>query len=329
MKVSIEDLLSNLDGVRRLREGSWAAKCPAHDDRHGSLVVSVGDIRPVCFCHAGCDEPSVLNMVGIDKRDLFYDANHVETPDGRVNISQVTATPPTMTASTSQPRPQTTAAPSVEMPPEHVLNVLAERLRPLYARLQQLKGWGATTIEQCRLGWESDDPTHPEARIVIPNYGPDGRMIGYVRYKPGAEPKMLAVGPRELYPAPETLPAGDGTVWLVEGEPDRVSAVEIGLNATGVPGVGTWKAGWAKRFRGRRVIVCMDCDAVGREAATERLRQLRDANVDAVVVDLDPRVNDGTDLGDMLTAASQTRRVDALRRYLIELEGRAWEAQAA
>lgn len=214
------------------------------------------------------------------------------------------------------------------MPPEHVMDVLAERLKPLYGRLQDLKGWGATAIEQCRLGWESDSPASRDARIVIPNYGADGRMVSYVRYKPGGEPKMLAVGPRELYPAPESLPRTD-TLWLVEGEPDRVSAVEIGLVACAVPGVGTWKDDWAARFHGRRVVVCMDCDVPGRSAARERVGQLRRAGVEAAAVDLDPRKTDGTDLGDLLVAASRDGRVDALRRYLVQLEWQAFETRAA
>jgi DNA primase len=114
----------------------------------------------------------------------------------------------------------------------------------------------------------------------------------------------------------------------VEGEPDRVSGVEIGLNACAVPGVATWKAGWAERFLGRRVVVCFDCDEPGRAAAANRAFALRQAGVDVVSVDLFPGRTDGYDLGDALVAAHAEGRVDDLRRYLVRLEDEAWRAAA-
>jgi hypothetical protein len=67
-----------------------------------------------------------------------------------------------------------------------------------------------------------------------------------------------------------------------------------------VPGVATWKEGWAERFeRFERVYVCFDCDEKGREAAAIRVQQLA-KHTHASIVDLDPQRDDGYDLTDFL-----------------------------
>ena len=58
---------------------------------------------------------------------------------------------------------------------------------------------------------------------------------------------------RSLFPAPETL-AGEGPLFLVEGEPDAISAAELGIDAVAVPGVQGWRCEYVTqgyRPRGR------------------------------------------------------------------------------
>jgi len=72
--VTFDDLLDRLAGVRR--SGSTAsARCPAHDDDEASLTVNAnpGGRRVSVYCHAGCDESSVLAAVGVDRRSLFHE----------------------------------------------------------------------------------------------------------------------------------------------------------------------------------------------------------------------------------------------------------------
>jgi hypothetical protein len=248
-----------------------AAKCPAHADRVGSLVATDGDDRILLKCHAGCSVPEIMECLGLDQRDLFYAPRPVGS-DGSVNLSNVQ---PTRVPTHPSPTGGTTAPARIDIP-EHVVEAWEGMLaaRPdVLARALEVKGWSVRALKACRVGWDT-------TRLTFPIYEPEQRwLVGLVRYLPGGEPKSYAVGARELWPAPESLP--DGDVWLVEGEPDRVSAVEIGLNATCVPGVGTWKPGWSERFAGRRVTVCLDCDDVGRETALARVRGLVAAGVEA------------------------------------------------
>jgi hypothetical protein len=51
-----QDVLDELDGVKRQSRGKAEALCPAHDDTDQSLSVAEGDKQPVVlYCHAGCD----------------------------------------------------------------------------------------------------------------------------------------------------------------------------------------------------------------------------------------------------------------------------------
>jgi hypothetical protein len=331
--VQLDEFLDRLDGVRSMGDcpAKFAARCPAHSDRIGSAVITDGQDKILFTCHAGCSVGQVVECLGLVEGDLFY-GGRVVGPGGRVNIGGVTPSTvrPGGSAVASVVRGRPAGGMNLEAP---VLEAWTRDLTDDVAlRLGELKGWSLRTVRE--LGLALIPGPRPEvARLGLMNFDADGRVFCYVRYQPNKDvlrssyPKCLAVGPRELYPSPELLPESD-VVWLVEGEPDRVSAFEIGLNACAVPGVATWKAGWAERFRGRRVVVCFDCDEPGRSAAATRVVQLAEAGVDVAAVDLFPGRSDGYDVGDALVAAREDGRVDDLRRYLMRLEDEAWRRAA-
>jgi 5S rRNA maturation endonuclease (ribonuclease M5) len=109
-----------------------------------------------------------------------------------------------------------------------------------------------------------------------------------------------------LFPRPEDHPV-DAELWIVEGEGDAVSGSELGLAAVGIPGVAAAEkrqlAEWVGRFRGRRVVVLMDCDKPGRAAATKIASALVPIAAEVRKVDLDEQRNDGYDLTDWLKEA--------------------------
>lgn len=54
--------------------GQWSARCPAHDDQHGSLSISTGqDGRILLKCHAGCGVEDIAGALGLSVKDLFVD----------------------------------------------------------------------------------------------------------------------------------------------------------------------------------------------------------------------------------------------------------------
>ena len=65
MDVLREILLPKLDGVK-LSNGSWMAKCPAHEDGTASLHISRGKTHPVVLkCQANCESADILAGVGL------------------------------------------------------------------------------------------------------------------------------------------------------------------------------------------------------------------------------------------------------------------------
>ena len=64
--MTVDALLSRLDGVKRTGAARWIARCPAHDDRHPSLSIrETDDGRVLLHCFAGCDVESLLDAVGL------------------------------------------------------------------------------------------------------------------------------------------------------------------------------------------------------------------------------------------------------------------------
>jgi hypothetical protein len=69
--MDVNVLLSRLDGVKG-RNGSWVARCPAHEDRSPSLAVKeLDDGRILLHCFAGCGTDAVLGVLGLTLADLF------------------------------------------------------------------------------------------------------------------------------------------------------------------------------------------------------------------------------------------------------------------
>jgi hypothetical protein len=68
----LERLLGQLPDAKPAGQGQWAARCPAHEDRHASLSISEGDDgRALMRCHAGCSVDAIVEALGLTVRDLF------------------------------------------------------------------------------------------------------------------------------------------------------------------------------------------------------------------------------------------------------------------
>lgn len=77
MSTQFRTLISRLDGVRSLSpQRDWVerylAKCPAHDDKHPSLLVSITNRGIVqAHCQSGCAMVDVFNAVGMLASDFM------------------------------------------------------------------------------------------------------------------------------------------------------------------------------------------------------------------------------------------------------------------
>ena len=79
-------------------------------------------------------------------------------------------------------------------------------------------------------------------------------------------------GTARLLPPPSAWEPGQ--LWQVEGEPDWILAISLGLNAvTKTTGARIWKDEWTEHFRGREVVNLYDADKVGL-AGNERVGEV-------------------------------------------------------
>jgi hypothetical protein len=174
------------------------------------------------------------------------------------------------------------------------------------ARLHALRGWTPAALDSLNVTYNGASGT-----VGIPITDATGDDLGELTYqpdpsrRPNGGPKMRAPSgvPRQLFPPPESIGSDVGSVLLLEGEGDPITAASYGYAAVGVPGTNGWRDEYAARFAGRRwtVYVVFDCDDVGRAAARAIVRSLIALGVDARLVGLDATRDDGYDLTDFLT----------------------------
>ena len=109
---------------------------------------------------------------------------------------------------------------------------------------------------------------------------------------------------RVPYRLPQLLEAvkTDRTIFVVEGEKDVQSLVDLGLVATtNAGGAGKWRAEYNAHFHGARIVVLPDNDAAGRAHAADVVRQLLGVAKDMRIVEL-PGVAEKGDVSDWLGA---------------------------
>jgi hypothetical protein len=278
--------------VRQRGPGQWEAQCPAHDDRHASLSIGVGDDgKALIHCHAGCPNLDVWAALDVDATDLFADNG-----DGHGNGRG--------SRTAFAPGPSAVKTP-LAFGEHHVECWQAELCRrpDVVPRLGNQLAWTPEAIESLGLGLANDG----SARVTFPIRDAAGHLTGVLRYQPNPEkrgntPKMLAApgSIRDLFPAVETI--GDGDVlWLVEGEPAAVSMRSVGISAAvGFPGTGKWDDAWPGRFAGRRVVIVPDCDESGRNASARWLGGLQPHVTEVWLLDLNKGRDDGFDVGDLI-----------------------------
>ncbi len=69
--LTLDEFLGRFTNPRRAGDG-WLVPCPAHEDRHESLSVSLGRQDAILLkCHAGCTVPAILAAMGLTMADLF------------------------------------------------------------------------------------------------------------------------------------------------------------------------------------------------------------------------------------------------------------------
>ncbi len=79
--MQIGDILNKLNGVKRLADNSFMARCPAHPDKIPSLHITPTDDGKILLkCQAGCQTEAIVTALGIKMADLFSDAPVAPAP---------------------------------------------------------------------------------------------------------------------------------------------------------------------------------------------------------------------------------------------------------
>lgn len=86
--MKLSDFLGKLKDTHQLSDGSFQAKCPAHDDKQASLNITEGkEGKIVLHCYAGCSVKDIVNRLELTMSDLFQDGNIPK--DGSSNLNYI------------------------------------------------------------------------------------------------------------------------------------------------------------------------------------------------------------------------------------------------
>ena len=322
---AVADRLSGPSGKAPRRSGSgWAVCCPAHEDRNPSVSVKAGDRgdRALVKC-AKCDTPDVLATVGLTMADLFLD--RAETGTRRRETSAPRKAPDTVKpAETKRIRDEHRGN------LERAIREASERWTdyadsPRIVQACEHQAWTVEGITGLRaLGYIAGPTGNDRLRMIYRNA--DGDAVGYVdraTLPRHGKPKCIAATnmPRDLWPAPESLPNGTETVLIGEGEKVALALASAEVAAIGIPGTGAWREGDAHRFRRfGRVILLPDADDDGRTLMRKVARHLAAVGVMTETWEAYPRETDtGRDVADLL-AQKEARGLDAVLGLLTRSE---------
>jgi DNA-binding transcriptional ArsR family regulator len=229
-RITLNDIIPHLRKARRLRDGSYMACCPAHNDTNPSLHLSESpDGMLLWHCHAGCPQDAV-------QRELERIAG----------VQPATARP-------IAPRQNAGRQPATAQAQLLTLAALADAKR---LDAEKLIAWHVREL--------------PDGGIEIPYLTREGEQhaVRYrlaleganrFRWRQGDTPCLYG-----LWRLGEWT--GSDMLYLCEGETDTLTLWHAGLPALGIPGATAWREAWWREVEGfERIVLIPDADAAGRQ----------------------------------------------------------------
>lgn len=230
---TLAKILQQMDRVSQQKDGSWLARCPAHDDREPSLHVSLNHDRILLHCFAGCSADSICSALGITTADLFLrNGHHHHEPESERGLTLKQF-------------------------------ALAKRLGEEHLRrcnVYETQRQGTPSVAFPYFDVDGD------LQAVRYRTALTGNRF---RWQNGAEPKRLLYGAWWL---PLWREKGIQRVLLVEGESDCLTLWQAGIPAVGVAGADCLSEHNARLLDGFEVVLWLEPDSGGRkllESATE------------------------------------------------------------
>ncbi len=79
--ITMLDALNTVGSVPQKSGSGWSCRCPAHDDKHPSLSIGIGEEgRVLLNCHAGCETKAIMTSLGLEMKDLMLRRHSTTTP---------------------------------------------------------------------------------------------------------------------------------------------------------------------------------------------------------------------------------------------------------
>jgi len=287
------NFLNRLSGVRQTGNG-WQARCPCReDDNNPSLAIGQGvDGRTLVTCHRAmsCDVEKICSSVGLKVSDLMPpDGNFVPSRDVFRPVKQNPVT-------STQVNPPSASKPkfvkAYDYTDEH--GVL------LFQKMRLVDDEGKKTFRQRK---------------------PDGSG-GWV-YSLGETPKVLYNLPAVLEAKSKNIP-----IWLVEGEKDADTLIDMGIVATTMPGgAGKWLDIHTEALAGGIIEIVADNDEIGKKHAFDVFNELQSAGCDSQLwicpstKDITDHLGSGEKIEDLipLDASQQIEQIQIPEKEIEEL----------
>lgn len=209
IRLTIDDFARLLRGVRKSDDGSFVARCPAHNDHDPSLSVGEGeDGRILVYCHAGCRFDDICNSLDIHPWQLFP----------LTSCGQTVSRPAIQVMPEANPHLHGFAEQCAVATSDHDLAFLANQL-----------GVSLVSLRSLQVGWSLQ-----HRAWTIPERRPDGQIIGINLRSPDGAKWMVAGSHRGLI-LPWSWSQFTGRVFLPEGASDVAALLSHGLPAIGRP----------------------------------------------------------------------------------------------
>jgi putative DNA primase/helicase len=293
--MTIAELLARFSDVEETPDG-WLVPCPAHDDSHNSLRLSVSEAGKVLLRdRAGCPTEKVLDKLGLTMRDLA-----TMTPGGvdlsKRAVSQDVPADPGAVAALAVKLDRYADAihddGSAEFPGVAALNYAADR-------------FGITLDDVNRLGLGYAEDLGGGPRLVVPFRDRDGVARGFQARALDPEAQIRWLGPKSPDGASWTklgyFPGlgGYDEILIAEGPGDALTGSAAGFDTIGIRGAGlsanpTVVEGLVELIGGRPVVVAGDGDAAGRRFTQTLAEALHARGLSVKVLPM----RDGKDLTD-------------------------------
>jgi Protein of unknown function (DUF3631) len=266
--MNLEQLAQAIDPKAKLRgNGSWACRCPAHEDDHASLKLSIEDGKLLWHCYGNCSQAAV--QAELQKRGLLGKANGADRAAAKTK-TKLDDWRPIMPVPEGAPEPGFTHIPYGQPTRTWAYHDADGRLLFHVARF---------------------DPPGERKQIIPRCWGTWRGEVGWYWRHPAQ--------PRPLYRLDQLADRPADHVLVVEGEKTADAAAELlpeyvvttwpgGSSATGM-------ADWSV-LKGRPVTIWPDADGPGQKAAEQIGDTLLEIATEIRIVDLPADLPESWDL---------------------------------